>query len=109
MVSLLRSCRHVQRGSDLLLLSQLTMSDQLIAATVVGIIFGYTAMGGLISGIWIAVNPPGRYDDGKADCVLAGFGWPISLVCLTALAGHHIGIAAVRLCKAFLLLPEKPS
>ena len=89
------------------------MSDQSIAVAIVTGVFAYAAMGGLISGVWITIYPPskdrwGTRESGASDIFLAGVGWPITLVCLTATAGHHIGIATLRMCREFLLIPEKP-
>ena len=87
------------------------ISDQLIATVVAGV-FVYAAIGGFISGVWISIYPPdnrwGRETIGP-DVFFSGAGWPITLVCLTATAGYHVGIATIRMCKDFLRIPEKPS
>lgn len=86
------------------------MSDQLLAAAIVGAVFSYAAVGGVVSGVWVSIYPPtSRFDDGEGRILFSGLGWPLTLVCLTATAGYHIGKATVRMCKAFLRIPEKPS
>jgi hypothetical protein len=84
------------------------MSDQLVAAYAVGGIIAYSVIAGFVSGVWTTINPPDRWNSGGEGIVMAGMGWPITVVCLLTQAAHHIGIAAVKLCNDFIRMPEKP-
>jgi hypothetical protein len=74
-----------------------------VVLIVVGSLIAYSVMGGFITGIWVEMWPPDRYDRNEV-LTFNGMCWPISIVIMMTIAAHHIGRAAVRHCASFIRL-----